>query len=145
LEYWSTAVLGCWSVGVGVLVDPQTDHWSILCLMSTLPNVRDLLEGHITLELDSIDRLYLSKRLRAAAPTRPRIGRVPLPAPWTTDRLACAPGADHRKKDTPCMGVRSRELFRSRGKARRLTFLLPRGTGGLITPSIPVCRASCRK
>ena len=27
--------------------------------MSTLPNVRDLLEGHITLELDSIDRLYL--------------------------------------------------------------------------------------
>jgi hypothetical protein len=93
LEYWSTAVLGCWSVGVGVLVDPQTDHWSILCLMSTLPNVRDLLEGHITLELDSIDRLYLSKRLRAAAPTRPRIGRVPLPAPWTTDRLARDPGA----------------------------------------------------
>ena len=28
--------------------------------MSTLPNVRDLLEGHITLELDSIDRLYLN-------------------------------------------------------------------------------------
>ena len=28
--------------------------------MSTLPNVRDLLEGHITLELESIDRLYLN-------------------------------------------------------------------------------------
>ena len=43
-------VLGCWSVG-----RPQTDQWSILWLMSTLPNARDLLEGHITLELDSID------------------------------------------------------------------------------------------
>jgi hypothetical protein len=59
-------VLGCWgwSVGVGVLGlecwgwsvgRPQTDQWSILRLMSTLPKVRDLLEGHITLELDSID------------------------------------------------------------------------------------------
>jgi hypothetical protein len=28
--------------------------------MSTLPNVRDLLEGHITMELDSIDRFYLN-------------------------------------------------------------------------------------
>ena len=28
--------------------------------MSTIPNVRDLLEGHITLELESIDRLYLN-------------------------------------------------------------------------------------
>jgi hypothetical protein len=38
-----------------VLVDRKTDQWSILLLMTTLPNVRDLLEGHITLELDSID------------------------------------------------------------------------------------------
>src|SRR4029077_4780498 len=40
-------VLGCWSVGyrswsVGL---PQTDQWSILWLLSTLPNVRDLLCG----------------------------------------------------------------------------------------------------
>jgi len=28
--------------------------------MSTLPNVRDLLEGHVTLQLDCIDRLYLN-------------------------------------------------------------------------------------
>jgi hypothetical protein len=28
--------------------------------MSTIPNVRDLLEGHITLSLESIDRLYLN-------------------------------------------------------------------------------------
>ena len=28
--------------------------------MSITPNVRDLLEGHITLELESIDRLYLN-------------------------------------------------------------------------------------
>ena len=28
--------------------------------MNTLPKVRDVLEGHITLELDSIDRLYLN-------------------------------------------------------------------------------------
>ena len=50
-------VLGCWELecwgwSVG---RPQTDQWSILRLMSTLPKVRDLLEGHITLELDSID------------------------------------------------------------------------------------------
>jgi hypothetical protein len=50
LGCWGVGVLGCWSVG-----RPQTDQWSILWLMSTLPNARDLLEGHITLELDSID------------------------------------------------------------------------------------------
>ena len=43
LEYWSIGVLGCWGVG-----RPQTDQWSILWLMSTLPNVRDPLEGHTT-------------------------------------------------------------------------------------------------
>jgi len=48
-------VLGCWGVG-----RPQTDQCSILWLMNTLPKVRDVLEGHITLELDSIDRLYLN-------------------------------------------------------------------------------------
>jgi hypothetical protein len=56
-------VLECWSVGVlewgsgGVLGRPQTDQWFILWLMRTLPNVRDLVEGHITLELESIDQL----------------------------------------------------------------------------------------
>ena len=44
-----------------------------------------------------IDRSTLPKRLRASAPTRSRIGRVPLPATWTADRLACAPGADTGK------------------------------------------------
>jgi hypothetical protein len=42
LGYWGIGLLGYWSVG-----RLQTDHWSILWLMNTLPNVRDLLEGHI--------------------------------------------------------------------------------------------------
>ena len=50
LGYWGWSWSWSWSVG-----RPQTDQWSILRLMSTLPKVRDLLEGHITLELDSID------------------------------------------------------------------------------------------
>ena len=66
--------------------------------MRTLPKLRDLLEGHIALELESIDRLYLNGYVaQLPIPTRPRIGRVPLPAAWTTDRFACATGADHRK------------------------------------------------
>ena len=60
------------------------------------PPSRDTGWKPVTLELDSIDRLYL-KRLRASAPTWPRIDRIPLPAPWTADRLACAPGADTGK------------------------------------------------
>ena len=36
-----------------MLVDRKTDQWSILLLMTTLPNMRDLLEGHITLELST--------------------------------------------------------------------------------------------
>jgi hypothetical protein len=44
LGYWAIGLLGYWSWSVGRL---QTDHWSILWLMNTLPNVRDLLEGHI--------------------------------------------------------------------------------------------------
>ena len=32
----------------------------MLGCMSPAPNVRDLLEGHIGLELESIDRLYLN-------------------------------------------------------------------------------------
>jgi hypothetical protein len=55
LECWSVGVLECWSGGV--LGRPQTDQWFILWLMRTLPNVRDLVEGHITLELESIDQL----------------------------------------------------------------------------------------
>jgi hypothetical protein len=39
---------------------PQTDQWFTFGLMDSIPNVRDLLEGHITLELESIDRLYLN-------------------------------------------------------------------------------------
>ena len=52
LGYWGWSWSWSWSWSVG---RPQTDQWSILRLMSTLPKVRDLLEGHITLELDSID------------------------------------------------------------------------------------------
>jgi hypothetical protein len=60
LEYWSIGVLECWSVGVLELGSTANRLVSILRLMSTLPNVRDLLEGHIVLELESIDRLYLN-------------------------------------------------------------------------------------
>ena len=35
-------------------------EWAMLACMSMTSNVRDLLEGHITLELESIDRLYLN-------------------------------------------------------------------------------------
>jgi hypothetical protein len=38
----------------------QIDEWAMLVRMSLNPNVRDLLEGHISLELESIDRLYLN-------------------------------------------------------------------------------------
>jgi hypothetical protein len=36
--------------------------------MSIIPNVRDLLEGHIDLELESIDRLYLIWQMNSASP-----------------------------------------------------------------------------
>jgi hypothetical protein len=49
-----------WSIGVLELGSTANRPVSILRLMSTLPNVRDLLEGHIVLELESIDRLYLN-------------------------------------------------------------------------------------
>jgi hypothetical protein len=39
--------------------------------MRTLPKLRDLLAGHIALELESIDRSTLPKRLRASALTWP--------------------------------------------------------------------------
>lgn len=56
----------------------------------------DLLEGHITLELESIDRLYLNGYVPQLQHGPGLVGFL-LSAPWTTDRLACVTGADHRK------------------------------------------------
>jgi hypothetical protein len=58
--------LGDWLSGVGCpprLTCRQPAGWrqSVLpCAMSATHNVRDLLDGHVGLQLESIDRLYLN-------------------------------------------------------------------------------------